>query len=74
MFHAFFKPRNPDKSSRPTFSRLHDDLSKNPRSNKLLDLTDEKSTELHPQAKVLGAPLEAGKNLYPALQSAYIQR
>ena len=70
----FFATRNPEKSSRPTFYHLHDELSKNPRSNKLLDMTDERSTELHPQSGVLGAPLEAGKNLYPALQSAYIQR
>ena len=27
---------------------------------------------VHPQAAVLGAPLEAGKDLYPELQEIYI--
>jgi len=31
----------------------------------------EEDMRLHPQAAVLGAPLEAGKDLYPELQKMY---
>jgi len=37
----------------------------------LLSWTEE-DTRIHPQAAVLGAPLEAGKDLYPKLQETYI--
>ena len=42
----------------------------------LLHVTDllswsEEDMRVHPQAAVLGAPLEAGKDLYPELQGTY---
>jgi len=39
----------------------------------LLSWTEE-DTRVHPQAAVLGAPLEAGKHLYPELQETYMHR
>ena len=61
--------RNPDKSSRPDFAELVHTLS-----SPVTDLLSwsEEDMRVHPQAAVLGAPLEAGKDLYPELQGTYM--
>ena len=61
--------RNAEKASRPTFAELVQTLS-----SPVIDLLSwtEEDTRIHPQAAVLGAPLEAGKDLYPKLQETYI--
>lgn len=60
--------RNAEKSSRPDFAELVCTLS-----SPITDLLSwfEEDTKIHPQATVLGAPLEAGKDLYPELQKIY---
>jgi len=61
--------RNTDKASRPAFAELVQTLS-SPVTD-LLSWTEE-DTRIHSQATVLGAPLEAGKYLYPELQETYM--
>lgn len=63
--------RHPDTVSRPTFSELNQALSQ-PESE-LLGWSEE-DMSVHPQAAVLGAPLEAGKDLYRELQEMHISR
>ena len=60
--------RNGEKTSRPAFAELVQALS-SPVTD-LLSWTEE-DTRVHPQAVVLGAHLEAGKDLYPELQKKY---
>ena len=62
--------RNADKSGRPQFREIVETLSQ-PES--LLLHIPEEVTRGHPQASVLGAPLEAGRNLYTELQNTYMQ-
>jgi len=62
--------RNAEKASRPAFAELMQTLS-SPVTD-LLSWTEE-DTRIHPQAVVLGAPLEAGKDLYAELQETYIR-
>ena len=61
--------RNADKQSRPDFAELVHALS-----SPVADLLSwsEEDMRIHPQARVLGAPLEASKNLYPELQGTYM--
>ena len=61
--------RNADKSSRPDFAELVHALS-SPATD-LLSWSEE-DMRVHPQAAVLGAPLEAGKDLYHELQRTYM--
>ena len=63
--------RHPDTVSRLTFSELCQALSQ-PESE-LLGWSEE-DMRVHPQAAVLGAPLEAGKDLYRELQEMHISR
>ena len=63
--------RHPDPVARPTFSELCQALSQ-PESE-LLGWSEE-DMRVHPQAAVLGAPLEAGKHLYHELQEIHISR
>ena len=63
--------RHPDTESRPTFSELHAALSQP--ETELLGWS-ERDKKVHPQAAVLGAPLESGKDLYLELQEMYISR
>ena len=63
--------RHPEKSSRPSFSSLYQTLNREFAS--LLEWTDEDS-QCHPQASLLGAELDAGKDLYSELQWAYLQQ
>ena len=60
--------RNVDKPSRPDFAELLHTLS-----SPVTDLLSwsEEDMRVHPQAAVLGALLEAGKDLYPELQGTY---
>ena len=60
--------RNAEKSYRPDFAELVQVLS-----SPVTDLLSwfEEDTKIHPQAMVLGAPLEAGKDLYLELQKIY---
>ena len=61
--------RNADKPSRPDFAELVHAVS-----SPVTDLLSwsEEDMRVHPQAAVLGAPLEAGKDLYPELQGTYM--
>ena len=61
--------RNADRSSRPDFTELVNALS-----SPVTDLLSwsEEDMRVHPQAVVLGAPLEAGKDLFPELQGTYM--
>ena len=61
--------RNTDKPSRPDFAELVRALS-----SPAIDLLtwSEDDMRVHPQAAVLGAPLKAGKDLYPELQGTYM--
>ena len=61
--------RNADKASRPDFAELVRALS-SPATD-LLSWSEE-DMRVHSQAAVLGAPLEAGKDLYPELQGTYM--
>ena len=72
--------RHPNKNLRPSFSDLHTSLSDHTLS---LGIKEECHTvserpdqplplPLHPQAHTIGAPLEAGKELYNDLQKTYI--
>ena len=63
--------RHPDPVARPTFSELYQALSQ-PESE-LLGWSEE-DMRVHSQAAVLGAPLEAGKDLYRELQERHISR
>ena len=65
---SLFCSRHPQASSRPTFSLLLQALCQP--EIELLSWSEE-DMRVHPQAAVLGAPLEAGKDLYPELQQIY---
>jgi len=64
----YFHSRHPEVSSRPTFYQLLQALSF---SETELLVWAEEDMRVHPQAAVLGAPLEAGRDLYPELQETY---
>ena len=61
--------RHPEASSRPSFSHLLRALSQP--ETELLSWSEE-DIRVHPQAAMLGTPLEAGKDLYIELQNTYI--
>ena len=63
--------RHPEKSSRPSFHSLCQSLDGEPAT--LLQWREE-DTQCHLQASLLGAELEAGKNLYTELQQLYLQK
>lgn len=60
--------RHPETSSRPTFANLVSRLSQ---PEWAIILWTRRDKETHPQAAILGAPLEAGQGLYLELQNAY---
>lgn len=67
--HSAFLNRHPAPSTRPTFkdilaALLHDEA-------KVLDIPVEDAST-HEQASLLGAPLEAGENMYSDLQQLYL--
>ena len=66
----YFCYRNSDKSARPQFREIVKTLSQP--EHELLHIPEEVSKG-HPQASILGAPLEAGSNLYTELQNTYMQ-
>ena len=61
--------KNADRPSRPDFTELVHVLF-----SPVTDLLSwsEEDVRIHPQAAVLGASLEAGKDLYPELQWTYM--
>ena len=63
--------RHPDTASRPAFSELYQAVSQS--ESELLGWSED-DVRVHPQAAVLGAPLEAGKDLYRELQEMHISR
>ena len=63
--------RHPETASRPSFPQVVETLSEP--DFELLSWKEEDLT-VHPHAAVLGAPLEAGNELYPELQKAYTQK
>ena len=70
IIHSWFVAyRNPDKSARPQFREIVQTLSQ---SEDELLFVPEGVTRAHPQASVLGAPLEAGRDLYTQLQNTYM--
>ena len=58
--------RNSDKSARPQFRETVESLSRP--EDELIFIPE----EVKGQAALLGAPLEAGRNLYTELQNTYI--
>ena len=67
--YSVFLTRHPAPSTRPTFkdilaALLHDEA-------KVLDIPVEDAST-HEQASLLGAPLEAGENMYSDLQQLYL--
>ena len=69
IFHSPVLYRNSDKSARPQFREIVQTLSQS--EDELLFIPEE-VTRGHPQASILGAPLEAGRDLYTQLQNAYM--
>lgn len=61
--------RHPEHSCRPTFLSLLKTLSGG--GGELLVWSKEETSHEAGLGRTLGAPLEAGKNLYPELQHAY---
>jgi ephrin-B len=61
---------HPDSSRRPTFDQILDEISTN--SRVILSWRDV-DKRVHPQASVLGTPLEAGQDLYPELQQTFVK-
>ena len=64
-------PRHPTAALRPTFPQLLRELTGS-HEGTLLGWA-KADAETHPQARVLGAPLKAGKDLYLELQNAYLK-
>ena len=70
----FYSCRHPNKNLRPTFSDLHTSLSDHTLSLGMKESQSEGPDQplpLHPQAHTIGAPLEAGKELFTDLQNIY---
>ena len=61
--------RHSDASVRPMFSAIFKMLSHS--DSQLLSWSD-KDKRVHPEACCIGAPLEAGDELYPDLQDYYL--
>eukprot|EP00731_Ephydatia_muelleri_P014771 Em0008g491a len=59
----------PDDHARPSFRDIHMSLSQD---QAFVLHVPEEAASTHPQAAVLGAPLEAGENMYPELQKSYL--
>ena len=57
---------------RPSFSDLHVSLSDHSLSLRMRE-NEEVDDQLHPQAYMLGVPLEAGNELFRDLQKTYLQ-
>ena len=62
--------RHPETAGRPSFSHLASVLSQ---PDKGLLVWSDEDKNCHPQALMLGAPLEAGTHLYPLLQKTYMR-
>ena len=62
--------RQPESSRRPKFPQLVEMLSRADFELFAWEEEDLKSND--PQVKVIGAPLETAKNLYPELQRSYL--
>ncbi|KAL5486806.1 hypothetical protein EMCRGX_G019336 [Ephydatia muelleri] len=60
---------NKDSHNRPQFRDIHLSLSQN--DEHVLKIPDE-ALQTHPQAGILGAPLEAGENMYINIQKTYV--
>ena len=61
--------RCPDDHARPSFRDIHMSLSQD---QAFVLHVPEEAASTHPQAAVLGAPLEAGENMYIELQKSYL--
>ena len=68
QIHAILFYRHPVVPSRPTFFELLQTLAS---YEAALFAWSEEDKAVHPQAAVLGAPLEAGLDLYTELQTSY---
>ena len=62
--------RNPIARERPTFDEIA--LLLNQSEQVVLEIPNE-ALSSHPQAGQLGAPLEAGENMYLELQHTYVR-
>ena len=67
--YILFLFRNKDNHNRPQFRDIHLSLSQN--DEHVLKIPDE-ALQTHPQAGILGAPLEAGENMYINIQKTYV--
>ena len=67
--HLLYLIRNKDSHNRPQFRDIHQILSQN--DEHVLKIPD-KDLQTHSQAGVLGAPLEAGENMYIDIQKTYV--
>ena len=63
--------RNPEPSSRPTFPEIQIEVMRP--DFKLLTWTAEDVAAYTEEARTLGAPLEAGEELYTDIQNTYVQ-
>ena len=72
MHWTMFIHRNREYSRRPTFPQLVELLSRT--DFELLVWEEEDLIGSDPQVKVIGAPLEVAKNLYPELQRSYLKK
>ena len=61
--------RQPESTLRPTFPQLIELLSR--MDFELFAWEEEDLSDIDPQAKIIGAPLEVAKNLYAKLQRTY---
>ena len=69
--YIFLHLRQPDSALRPTFPQLVELLSRT--DFELFAWDDEDLIDCDPQlVKVIGAPLDVAKNLYPELQRSYL--
>ena len=67
-FFFFFFCRNPETHSRPKFGDIVQSLRQ---PKEIVLVISDEAHLTHPQAGVLGAPLEAGENMYIELQKTY---
>ena len=68
LLYTYYRHR--DHSHRPAFSQLVELLSRT--DFELFAWNDEDLIDCDPQVKVIGAPLDVAKNLYPELQRSYL--
>ena len=69
MNHLILFIRCPDHNARPSFKDINMSFSQD---QAFVLHVPEEAASTHPQAAVLGAPLEAGENMYIELQKSFM--